>query len=189
MSICAYCGKDVHRPKDKRCKNIFCDQSCSAKYNNPKHAQRTLHNKCKKCNSPIISGLFYCKKCSPYAGLSNKSYKDVKGSRKYQKNSQIREHARKVYYGSQEPKQCIVCGYGKHFDVCHVKDISLFPSSAKVSEINDITNLIPLCKNHHWEFDNNSLDHCASTKIDLFVEARKHLDQDLHPEQNVRSVL
>lgn len=32
-----------------------------------------------------------------------------------------------------------------------------FDDEALVKEINDIENLVPLCPNHHWEFDNKIL--------------------------------
>jgi predicted restriction endonuclease len=44
-----------------------------------------------------------------------------------------------------------------HVNVCHKRPVSDFPDDAKISEINDINNLIGFCKNHHWEFDNGYL--------------------------------
>jgi len=72
--------------------------------------------------------------------------------------SQIQKWARIIYKESSKPKQCIVCGYSKHFEVAHIKAVADFDDDALVSEINDIDNLIALCPNHHWEYDNNELD-------------------------------
>jgi hypothetical protein len=41
--------------------------------------------------------------------------------------------------------------------VCHLKGITEFDDSAKLSEINAKENLIGLCPNHHWEYDNGLL--------------------------------
>lgn len=69
----------------------------------------------------------------------------------------IRTLSRKKYLRSNLPKQCFVCGYDKHFDVCHVKDIKTYSENTLIKEINSFDNLIALCKNHHWEFDHGEL--------------------------------
>lgn len=70
----------------------------------------------------------------------------------------IQKFARNVYAKSNKPKQCVICGYNKHYEVAHIKAVSDFDDSALISEINNIDNLIALCPNHHWEYDNNGLD-------------------------------
>jgi len=53
---------------------------------------------------------------------------------------------------------CAICGYTNHYEICHIKSVSSFPPDALiVKEINNINNLIALCPNHHWEFDNDIL--------------------------------
>lgn len=71
--------------------------------------------------------------------------------------SSIRIHAYRVFDRSGQPKKCLVCPYDNHIEICHRKAVKDFPMDAKISEINDINNLIPLCPNHHWEFDNGLL--------------------------------
>lgn len=70
----------------------------------------------------------------------------------------IQKNARQVYWNSDKPKHCIVCGYSNHIEVAHVKSVSSFDDNSLICEINDIDNLIGLCPNHHWEYDNNILD-------------------------------
>lgn len=41
----------------------------------------------------------------------------------------------------------------KHVECAHIKNISDFKLSDKLSDVNHIDNLIWLCPNHHWEFD------------------------------------
>lgn len=72
--------------------------------------------------------------------------------------SAIQKNARKIYEQSDKPKCCICCGYDKHYETAHIKSVSSFDSDALLSEINSIDNLIALCPNHHWEYDNGNLD-------------------------------
>lgn len=66
----------------------------------------------------------------------------------------IRRHAVKIYESSDKPKACNKCGYNKHYEICHIKAVSDFVDETLVEEINSINNLIALCPNCHWEFDN-----------------------------------
>lgn len=70
----------------------------------------------------------------------------------------IQKDARTNYSKSNKPKYCVVCGYDKHYEVAHIKSVSSFDNSILISTINNIENLIALCPNHHWEYDNNKLD-------------------------------
>lgn len=72
--------------------------------------------------------------------------------------STIQKNARNVYFLSNKPKQCVCCGYDKHFEVAHIKAVSDFEDDALISEINNEDNLIALCPNHHWEYDNTDFD-------------------------------
>lgn len=72
--------------------------------------------------------------------------------------SSIQRDARRVYQDSEKPKKCACCGYDKHYEVAHIKAVSDFDDDVLISEINDIDNLIALCPNHHWEYDNIGLD-------------------------------
>lgn len=72
--------------------------------------------------------------------------------------SMIQKKARSIYKNSSKPKKCICCGYDKHYEVAHIKAVSLFDDNALISEINDENNLIALCPNHHWEYDNTNFD-------------------------------
>lgn len=66
--------------------------------------------------------------------------------------------ARNIYRNSTRPKQCICCNYDKHYEVAHIKAVSDFDDDALISEINSEDNLIALCPNHHWEYDNTDFD-------------------------------
>ena len=72
--------------------------------------------------------------------------------------SSIQKDARQVYFDSVQHACCVICGYDKHVEVAHIKSVSSFDDNATIGEINDITNLVGLCPNHHWEFDNGLID-------------------------------
>lgn len=72
--------------------------------------------------------------------------------------STIQKQARLVYQNSDKPKRCICCGYDKHYEVAHIRSVSGFNDDALISEINNVNNLIALCPNHHWEYDNTDFD-------------------------------
>ena len=66
----------------------------------------------------------------------------------------IRKIAQKTYFANVQNPKCAICGYTNHVEVAHIKSVSDFDDSALISEINSIDNLIGLCPNHHWEYDN-----------------------------------
>lgn len=39
-----------------------------------------------------------------------------------------------------------------------MKDIASFDLDALIKEVNALSNLVALCKNHHWEFDHDLLE-------------------------------
>lgn len=67
------------------------------------------------------------------------------------------DHVRMMARAIHSFKKCAVCGYGKHVEIAHIRPISDFPDSATIKEINDLNNVVGLCPNHHWEFDNGLL--------------------------------
>ena len=69
----------------------------------------------------------------------------------------IRGNAHTIYKRSGKPKVCAICGYSKHIEICHIKDIAEFSLNTPIAEINSPNNLVALCPNHHWEFDHDLL--------------------------------
>ena len=69
----------------------------------------------------------------------------------------IRKDACKVYENSGKEYTCSICGYSNHVEIAHIKSVSSFNDDSILEEINDINNLIALCPNHHWEYDNGIL--------------------------------
>lgn len=72
--------------------------------------------------------------------------------------SAIQKDAKSVYKTFNPKPKCAICEYSKHVEVAHIKAVSEFENSATIKEINSIENLIGLCPNHHWEYDNGILE-------------------------------
>lgn len=139
---------------------VFCSRSCAAKYNNKLYPKRELENNCALCCKPIRSANKYCNICyrQKYF-LSDKTLEEASAGRKdNNRYTGVRKNAKVVYtqrYGKN--LCCKICGYDKHVEICHIKSISSFTPQTLISVINDVENLICLCPNHHWEFDNGLL--------------------------------
>ena len=122
-----------------------------------------MNNTCKICKNLIRSDVTYCSECFKSQQkkyyLKDKTLAEAIDNRKKDNNryNQIRQISRKNYFRSDMPKCCEVCGYNKHIEICHIKDIASFSNTALVSEINEISNLVALCRNHHWELDHGHL--------------------------------
>lgn len=52
---------------------------------------------------------------------------------------------------------CASCGYAKHVELAHIRPISSFPPETTLGEVNHPDNVMQLCPNCHWEFDNHLL--------------------------------
>ncbi len=102
---------------------------------------------CKKCRSEARQII------SKEKTVAEMVAPDYSSRNRYQK---IRAAA--VRLSKNYEAKCSVCGYLKFVEVAHIKSIASFPADAKMGEVNSPRNLSFLCRNHHWEFDNNSLD-------------------------------
>lgn len=157
---CKNCGNLFSKAPSaiKTSPNHFCSRSCAAQLNNK------LTPKRKKVNIPVLCACgqkkkkmsVLCQKC-----ISNNLLTKTKGEFAYchktnaaSKWCRVREHARNIAKENKlYEKGCAKCGYSKHVEICHIKSLSEFPDDATIGEINNISNLIQLCPNCHWEFD------------------------------------
>lgn len=147
----AYCSESCRRGSSQnKCENCgeltknprFCSRSCAGKRPNPK---RRKSKPCPDCGSPIHIKRTRCKTCFIALKSAGKQYK-------YQStHAKIRGAARQIT-GTRIQK-CILCGYDKFVETCHVRSVSSFKEDDMLSVINDPSNLILLCPNCHWEFD------------------------------------
>lgn len=161
---CFECGKQTTNPK-------FCCQSCSAKNTNVRRPTRRT-KKCRRCESLIEKRFQYCDACKQHNRdyIKNKTLEQIiikKGHRCLAfvgVRDRAKNIARRLGWNS-----CACCGYSKYIEICHLKPISDFSLDAKVSDINSLSNIVPLCPNCHREFDNNLMDENYITKIQEFT--------------------
>lgn len=161
---CLQCNRETTNPK-------FCSQSCSAKYNNSHGLIGCKGLKsyyCKKCNTLLYIGWQkgrnrkVCDQCKNNLNQPKNWSKITLGEQKKNRtltnaHAHIRSLSRQIYKKSNKPQRCIKCGWGLHYEVCHIKPISSFDDSTTIAEINHIDNLVALCPNCHWAFDHGHL--------------------------------
>lgn len=153
--LCLNCSKETNNPK-------FCSKSCSAIFNNKIYRKRKITNHCSSCGDLIPKRNKFCKKCREcktinYSLKEIKNLLSVKGKHPSWLFSTIRNFCR-TKHKNLTLLPCKICGYDKHVELCHIKAISSFPDSSTVKEINDEKNIIQLCRNCHWEFDNGLIN-------------------------------
>jgi 5-methylcytosine-specific restriction endonuclease McrA len=148
---CLNCPVETTNPK-------FCSQSCAASYNNKLYPKKKRKIKlCAICSEPVDNKSIYCiKHKSDGKNLVYTISDAINAYSKHHRSSAfalIRSRARAVAikFGINS---CQNCGYDKHIEVCHKKPISSFPIETFINVVNDMSNLLFLCPNCHWEFDN-----------------------------------
>jgi hypothetical protein len=151
-NICKCCGEVIKINKSQKVREvrrkIFCNKSCSAIFNNQQREPKDKILKTKEYKPK--------KKFEFILSLSKKDLID-KHEIYYKFRAVIRKHAHYVFNKHHEHQECKVCGYNTHIEVCHIKSVSSFSDDTLISEINSIDNLVGLCPNHHWEFDNGKI--------------------------------
>lgn len=180
---CAQCGTVFQRPassnKVSKSGLRFCTRKCGSEYHGAQRKHARINNpppvrspSCKACGNSILAktpkGRWRCPCKGPEIVLVGTRTKgELFASRKgYQSaRSAIQKMARAVFFRSNPTPSCGAllpsgqpCGYTKHIEVCHRRDVADFPDVALVSEINAAINMVGLCPTHHWEFDNDALD-------------------------------
>lgn len=152
MNSCKECGKPTKNPK-------FCSRSCSATNTNRSSPKRKPEHRCVDCGKPINAKRARCRE-HYLIWKRNQEVQDITLSEAiYQKHhrssaySLVRTRARAAAKKLGFDK-CEKCGYDKHVEIAHVKGISTFEGHTLLSVINSPDNLMALCPNCHWEFDN-----------------------------------
>jgi hypothetical protein len=147
--LCQQCsGPILPNPDDSKPmrdirKKRFCSLSCAAKYNNARHPKRKKKVEQTK-EKPDLVTVF---------GTITKSELFARAKNWQSARNQIRDHAGNVFRGLNMPSGCSRCNYQHHAEVCHLRAVSDFPGTSTLNEINAPENLVALCPNCHWEYD------------------------------------
>lgn len=148
--FCLFCSKELTGKHQKK----YCSTSCAASANNRRAdvRRRQLEGSCNICGKAIQSSRKRCQDCRY---LSHREAVLTHDPHR-RSNISICTRARKLYFADR-PYVCVICGYNKQVQVCHVVDIKSYPDGTPYVVINHPANLIGLCPNHHWEFDHDLL--------------------------------
>ncbi len=148
----------------------FCSRSCAALFLNRNANGRKIGRKgivrvCKICGKAIgVCRRSKCDACLSLLKTKNgnwESYETV--TKKDLQTNDTQTYRRIRYFANLAATkaglldQCHICGYRLYVECCHKKSIGSFSGDTLVGEINDTENLVGLCPNHHWEFDNGYL--------------------------------
>lgn len=155
-NICKLCNKEIKVEENTKVsetrRKVFCSRSCAASFNNKITKKRIKIVKRKLINREKIL-------LPKFNFLLNKSKIEIFKSHKNWQSARtsIRRHATYIFQLTGNNKKCHECGYDKHVEICHIKAVSDFSDDSSILDINHTTNLIALCPNHHWEYDNKLL--------------------------------
>jgi hypothetical protein len=167
---CKTCDKEVRRTPSEISGKTFCSRSCAARTNNLGKRRHPPRN-CKKCSKEYLTNknhksLSICQDCkasiftSEQAKQMTLSYYMTRDSVKNKHPSWKYNHVRNFNRSWNKDlvnKPCQVCKYNTHTELAHIKPISSFSDDTKLCVINDPSNILVLCPNHHWEFDSGIL--------------------------------
>ncbi|HEX8505446.1 MAG TPA: HNH endonuclease signature motif containing protein [Hymenobacter sp.] len=157
MNNCLHCGARTANAK-------YCSRSCANRVNGHLFpSRRPIARSCKHCGAALQTRRTTCDNCNPsFVDWQRVSLQQLKSkalqqyaAQKYA--AQIRSLARAAYRQSNRPRACAICDYAVHYEVCHIKPINGFLPTAFVGDVNELSNLVALCPNHHWEFDHGIL--------------------------------
>lgn len=153
---CFNCGLATKNPR-------FCSRTCSTSYNNKSYPKRKW--KCKRCKAEKEKPSKHARCCADCKIARTRFGKDfllgeVREAYKNKKYGQMNVHtlirvrARDLY---KQYKSCWNCGYNKHVEVAHIIRLADASDALRISDVNNIENILILCPNCHWEFDHGQL--------------------------------
>ena len=147
-NYCKYCNKKIEAGNTKISevrRKSFCNHTCAAIFSNMGRKKEKIIKVRIKKGTSLNSFNFLIGKTKKEVFEKHKNWQSARTS--------IRRLAGYIFNSSNKPKKCN-CGYDKHYEICHIKAVSSFTENCLMEEINHIDNLIALCPNCHWEFDN-----------------------------------
>lgn len=156
--LCAICDQVLLPRPDETLYHVRKRQCCSRRCANFLKPKRKPEGRCKTCIKPIPKKRTFCNLCVQSPRRSKFFDPSFLTKQKSEvKRYDIAFHARIVLFAVEANKTCRVCGYTFIVEAAHRKAVKNFPPTALIRDINDLSNLVPLCRNHHAEFDLGAL--------------------------------
>lgn len=177
----------LHKSNLKRGRVLtFCKPACTAKgqvKEVPSYVCKACGNTFSRRKSGSEDKLLFCNTaCSNFGRQRRKKPKPVRAiqTRAYvweditlaelraavpsvsRYHAKLRGYSRRAYKG---PSSCAACSYSTHVEIAHIVSAKTFDPSTKLSVVNAPTNLVALCRNCHWEFDNGILTYDVDNKV------------------------
>tara|TARA_Y100000310_G_scaffold329271_1_gene398786 strand:- start:1056 stop:1445 length:390 start_codon:yes stop_codon:yes gene_type:complete len=114
------------------------------------------------CGNIKSKGHTQCRNCDIKQRIKLRKQRPIKdyileNSASRAKYNDIRRDARQTLLKNNSKKECHICDFSFFVEVCHIKPISSFPTTALMGEVNSLTNLVYLCPNHHKMLDKGAL--------------------------------
>jgi uncharacterized protein YbaR (Trm112 family) len=195
MKNCKNCTRELVRKLKESLRDFearrFCDRVCSGYFNGKAKIQKTgleIQRVCPEClstfsvvrkaNNNVFTKHTYCNECARVRRLisrgnnperiENRTKGDLFIASKNWQSARgaIRKHAELVCKQNKVRYRCKICEYAIHVEICHIIAVKDFPDTATLKEINSIDNLVMLCPNHHWEFDNGLFTLMTGTGVE-----------------------
>ncbi len=148
----------------------FCSIKCRQLYkSNPSIGNQEDKKRycCNSCGKETIF-IYFCSNDCRKSYKKESKKKSIIGVDNRQKflltDIEIRSDAR-LRFSKLKITYCENCSYSKNYQIAHIKAVSSFLDNDFIKDINDLTNLIALCPNCHWEFDHNLMNERERNKI------------------------
>lgn len=179
MTTCPTCQKETSNPK-------FCSRSCAAVFTNKASPKRKRTRKCSNEGCEKLTRSWNSSVCQEHWEEYKQSRFDLEGKTigDYRQKLSVRNrhvsslHVHIRNFARNRLKHLVVspcfnCGYDKHVELCHIKALASFDDSELISVVNAESNVMPLCRNCHWEFDNKLLEYLPE-KWRTWLDSNKH---------------
>lgn len=151
LENCEFCKKEFNKNYQSQ---RFCTISCKNKA--IKRTKKTYL--CEECSNPCIARRKYCSECFINRTKKKKMVEirnDITINGKHPSWTHVKVRLLCRSWNKELISMpCKICGYSLHVELCHIKPISAFGDDATLEEVNSKNNIVPLCRNHHWELDN-----------------------------------
>lgn len=109
------------------------------------------------CGLEVAHDTILCRACTSLSRRGTALARTIADVKRENKSKRWSDHVR--YFARELYKfdKCDICGYSNHVEIAHLRAVASFPDSATIREVNSRDNVMGLCPNHHWEFDNGIL--------------------------------
>jgi len=91
----------------------------------------------------------------------------------------IRSRARQIFKTLNIELKCSCCNFPAGVEICHIKPICKFDDETPINIVNDISNLILLCRNCHWLFDHGYPS--IETIRNFYISCEKYFPRESNP--------